>query len=53
MQKHVNIVDPVKSFRSSIYYLVAKVGVDTAENEPSEILEFGGRPTTDRGPCNG
>ena len=26
---------------------------DTAENEPSEILKFGSRPTTDRGPCRG
>ena len=32
-------------------YLIAKIGVNTADNEPSEILKFGCRPTTDRGPC--
>jgi hypothetical protein len=32
-------------------YLSAKTGVDEADNEPSEILKFGCRPTTDRGPC--
>lgn len=32
-------------------YFVAKIGVDTAETEPSDILKFGWRPTTGRGPC--
>ena len=31
-------------------HLLAKIGVDTAENEPPEILKFGCRLTTDRGP---
>ena len=35
------LVDLVKSFPTSIYmYLLAKIGVDTAENEPSK---FGGK----------
>ena len=40
MQKHVDLVDlvdlvdPVKSFLTSIYYLLAKSRFDTAENEP-------------------
>ena len=36
MQKYANIVDLVKSFptRYSNEYLLAKIGVDTAENEP-------------------
>ena len=33
VQKRVNLVDIVKSFQSSIYYFLAKIGVDTAENE--------------------
>ena len=33
-------------------YLLANIGVDTAENEPSEVLKFGFRPTTDRRPCS-
>ena len=32
--KCVNLLDLVKSFHTSIYYLVAKIGFDTAENEP-------------------
>ena len=39
MQKHVNLVDLVKSFLTSIYYLFAKLGFDTAENEPE--YEYG------------
>jgi hypothetical protein len=31
---HVNLVDLVKSFLTSIYYLVAKIGFHTAENDP-------------------
>ena len=38
MQKHVTIVDLVKSFPANIYYLLATFGFDTAENEPSQIL---------------
>ena len=34
VQKHVNLVDLVKSFLSSNEYLLAKFGVDTGENEP-------------------
>ena len=34
VQKHVNLVDLVKSFQTNIYYLLARVGFDTAENEP-------------------
>ena len=51
VQKHVNLADLVKSFRTNFYFLLPNVGVDTAENEPSKILKFGCRPTTDRGPC--
>ena len=47
-------LDLFKCFQTSIYYYflysLAKIGVDTAENEPSAILKFGCRPTTDRGP---
>ena len=34
VQKCANLVDLVKSFQTSIYYLLAKFGVDTAENGP-------------------
>ena len=34
---HVNLVDLVKSFPTSIYYVLAKIGVDTAENEPLKV----------------
>ena len=36
VQKRVNFVDLVKSFQiaNSNEYLIAKIGVDTAENEP-------------------
>ena len=46
MQKHVSLVDLVKSFptqssfRTDSYsneYLLAKIGVDTVENEPLEV----------------
>ena len=40
MQKYVNLVDLVKSFRTDSYsneYLLAKIGVDTAENEPLKV----------------
>ena len=39
VQKRVNIVDIVKSFQTSIYYLLAKVGFDTAENEPLKVCQ--------------
>ena len=32
VQKYVNLVDLVKSFLTSIYYLLANIRVDTAEN---------------------
>ena len=35
VQKFVNLVDLVKSFPTNTYYLLAKIGVDTPdENEP-------------------
>ena len=40
MQKHVNLVDLVKSFPTNIYYLTAKYGFDTAENEHLKVLYF-------------
>ena len=40
VQKCVYLVDLVKSVPTSIYYLLAKFGVDTAENEPSKISNF-------------
>ena len=39
MQKRVNLVDLVKSFQTSVYYLLAKLGVDTAENGPPKISQ--------------
>ena len=39
MQKHVNLVDLVKSFQTSIQYLLAKFGVDTAENGPLKVCQ--------------
>ena len=41
MQKNVNLVDLVKSFPTNILnYFLAKFGVDTVENEPSELWSF-------------
>ena len=37
MQKYVHLVDLVKSFPNSNEYLLAKIGVDTAENEPLQV----------------
>ena len=44
MQKHVNLVDLVKSFLTSIKldpnsneYSLARIGFDTAENEPLKV----------------
>ena len=45
VQKHVNLVDLVKSFQTSIYYfslfttkvVLAKFGVDTAEKGPLKV----------------
>ena len=39
VQKRVNLVDLVKSFQTSIYYLLAKFGFDTAENEPLKVCQ--------------
>ena len=39
MQWRVNIVDLVKSFQTRIYYLLAKIGVDTAEIGPLTICQ--------------
>ena len=38
MQKHVNLLDLVKKILTSIYHLLAKIDVDTAENEPIKLL---------------
>ena len=37
--KCVNLVDLVKSFQTSIYCLLAKIGVDTAENRPLKVCQ--------------
>ena len=34
-----NLVDLVKNFQTSIFYLLAKIGVDTAENGPLKVCE--------------
>ena len=39
VQRCVNLVDLVKSFQTSIYYLLAKFGVDTTENGPLKICK--------------
>ena len=41
VQNCVNRVDLVKSFQTKVYYFLAKVGVDTAENEPCKVWSFG------------
>ena len=38
-QKYVNLVDLVKRFPTGVYYFFAKIGVDTAENEPLKTLD--------------
>ena len=43
MQKHVNLVDLVKSFPTNIYIVLAKFGVDTEENEPYKVCLFGSK----------
>ena len=35
--KEVHCVDPGESFQMSIYYVLANIGFDTAENEPCKI----------------
>ena len=35
----VNLADLVKSFQMSVYYLLAKIGVDTAENGPLKVWQ--------------
>ena len=40
VQRNVNLVDLVKSLLTSIYYWVAKIGFDTAENEPFNFHNF-------------
>ena len=37
MQKSVNLFDLVKSFHTSISYLLVNIGFDTAENEPLKV----------------
>ena len=36
----VNIVDLVKNFLTGIYYLLANIGFDTAENGPLKVWRF-------------
>ena len=40
MQKHVDIVDLVKSFQRILKYFLAKIGVDTAEDKPLKVNSF-------------
>ena len=35
---HVNLVDLVKNFLTSILYLLANIGFDTAENKPFNFI---------------
>ena len=47
MQKHVDLVDLVESFRTDSYsnaYLLAKFGVDTAENEHCKVCPLSASP---------
>ena len=37
VQRHGNLIDPVKSFPNSKEYLIAQVGVETIENEPPKV----------------
>ena len=37
MQQYANLVNLVKSFPTNIYLVLAKFGVDTAENEPLKV----------------
>ena len=39
VQKCVKLVDLVKSFQTSVYYLLAKFGFDTAENETLNVCQ--------------
>ena len=38
-KKYVNLVDLVKSFPTSIFYLFANIGFDTTKNEPSKVCK--------------
>ena len=37
VQQLVNLLDLVKSFQTSIWHLLGKIGFDTAENEPLKV----------------
>ena len=39
VQTRINLVDLVKSFQTSIWYLLAKIGVDTAENGSLKVCQ--------------
>ena len=39
VQKYVNLVDLVKSFQTSISYLLSKIGFDTADNGPLKVCQ--------------
>ena len=45
VKTHVNIADLVKSFLTSVYYLFAKFGFDTAENEPCKVCRYQHTPS--------
>ena len=58
MQRNVNLIDLVKSFLTRIYYFVAKIGFDTAENEPFHFHNLSNlqgfdfhRAVVSAGPC--
>ena len=39
VQKRVSLADLVKSFQTSIYFLLAKLGFDTADNGPLKVCQ--------------
>ena len=39
VQKYAKLANLVKGFLTSIYYVVAKNGFDTAENEPLKVYQ--------------
>ena len=53
MQNYVNLVDPVKDFPTSTYYLLSKIGIDFASlalNQPQPLIErISTKPASDFG----
>ena len=41
MQKHVKLVDLVKTQELSNEYFLANFGIDTEQNEPDKVCSFG------------